>query len=186
MMMTEVNIAAEPNAYVDNTVYDLRRAAMTRRCHTVPTVMTQTVGEHSYHVAMLVLELTAGKASGNLMKAALFHDLAETSTGDVPANTKWRSPLLKQKLEVMEDIFNRRHGLTVELTPNEELILKWADSLELGFYCVDELNFGNKHVKDMYRNIIGFLQTLAAPENYYFTTAAALERLERHYADATN
>lgn len=176
----------EVNVYVDNKNYDLRQAAMTRRCHTVPTIGHQTVGEHSYHVAMLVLELSGGQPSLNLMKAALYHDLAETATGDVPATTKWRSPLLKNKLDTMETVFNNRHGLTVTLTADEELVLKWADSLELGFYCIDQLMYGNRHVKEMYENITKHLMTLQVPLGCTNTVSTVLKRLWNAYANATN
>jgi len=176
---------SELNSYVDTKMYDLRQSAMTRRCHTVPTIGHQTVGEHSFHVAMLVLEITGGQPSMNLMKAALYHDLAETSTGDVPANTKWRSPLLKQKLEIMEEAFNRRHGLLVDLTKDEQQLLKWADSLELGFYCIDQLMYGNKHVIDMYDNIVGFLRTLPCPIDYEQVVCNIFDRLENQYVYAT-
>jgi 5'-deoxynucleotidase YfbR-like HD superfamily hydrolase len=177
---------SEVSSYVDVTEYDLRSAAMTKRCHTVPTIGHQTVGEHSYHVAMLVIELSDGYPSIELIKAALYHDLAETSTGDIPATTKWRSPLLKQKLEIMEQMFDQRHGLTVELLEYEKVILKVADAMELGFYCVDQLMYGNKHVVPMYRNIVGFLETIHHQKDVQFNRAFAImfKRLKDSYDNA--
>lgn len=186
MKMGELDTMVEENAYVDTKVYDLRQAAMTKRCHTVPTIGSQTVGEHSYHVAMLVMELTAGQPSLALVKAALYHDLAETATGDVPATTKWRSPMLKHKLDIMETVFNNRHGLSVHLSTEEALILKWADALELGFYCTDQLMYGNKHVKEMYHNILKFTQTLDVPLGLTNTISNIVQRLVTSYERATS
>ena len=54
-----------------------------KRYHTVTTLVSETVGHHSHGVAMMCLMFDP-MASRQLLMAALFHDLAEHQTGDIP------------------------------------------------------------------------------------------------------
>ncbi len=143
----------------------LREAAMTIRCHTQRTIKPQTVAEHSYHVAMLVWKLCDREPSAELIKAALFHDLAEAVTGDIPATLKWKSPTIKAELQRFEELFDAENHLYVSLTPKEEAILKWADGLELMWHCIDEINMGNRFVLEMYNQISEHLKAALSCEN---------------------
>lgn len=161
---------------------DLRAAAQTRRYHTKQTIGHQTVAEHSYYVAMLCIEMCEGNPSIELLKAAMYHDLAEAETGDTPATAKWTSRPLKEALLRMEDHFNRKHGLEVELTERETLMLKWADCLELGFYCVDQMMLGNRHMKVIYENITEFMERSLPP---LIEAEGVYDRLRSQYRVAT-
>jgi 5'-deoxynucleotidase YfbR-like HD superfamily hydrolase len=79
------------------------------------------------------------------MQYALTHDLAESTTGDVPAPTKWRNSNLDGCLQVLEEQFNRVYHLYQlnDLTEKERNIVKWADMLELVLYCEREVLRGN-------------------------------------------
>jgi 5'-deoxynucleotidase YfbR-like HD superfamily hydrolase len=146
-------------------INELRNAAMITRCHTERVICPQTVAEHSYHVAMLCWKLCDHEPSAELLKAAMFHDLAEKFTGDIPAPVKWRSPVISAELLKQEAVFEKEHKLYCSLTPKEELVLKWADSLELMWYCVDEVTLGNRFVEEMYWNIDSFLTDLEPVKN---------------------
>lgn len=147
------------------------------------TIGHQTVAEHSYHVAMLCLRLTGGRASVELLKSALYHDLAETMTGDVPAPAKWANPTLKSELEHIEQRFDIVNGLCVVLTAEERLTLKYADSLECAFYAVDQLMLGNRHMHRVYDNIIGHLSGLKPLANATLYEIV-YEELKEKYHDA--
>ena len=140
-------------------------AAATKRMHVVRTIRQQNVAEHSYYVAMLCWKLCDMEPSANLLKAAMFHDLAETKTGDVPATAKWGSDELKYELAKMEAGFDKEHKLEISLSPKEELILKWADSLDLMWFCVNEMMLGNRFVEQMYRNVENYLSKLEPVKN---------------------
>lgn len=144
---------------------ELRNAAMTVRCHTVRTLKPQTLAEHSYHVAMLCWKLCDREPSAELLKAAMFHDLAESRTGDIPATAKWESAMLREALQLMEDNFESEHHLYCSLTPKEMLVLKWADALELAWHCVDEMRMGNRFVDQMYDNIMQYMLKLEPVKN---------------------
>jgi 5'-deoxynucleotidase YfbR-like HD superfamily hydrolase len=163
---------------------ELRNFAATIRAHTKRVLKPQTVAEHSYHVAMLCWKLCDREPSAELLKAALFHDLAESYTGDVPANVKWASPTIKAELERLEGEFEKEHHLYLPLRPEDEKILKWADALELMWYCVDEMNLGNRFVDDMYSNINNHMDTLPPIKNgigelFKVRTAYAIARTRR-------
>jgi len=134
--------------------------ASVKRFHTVPTVGNETVGEHSFSVAMVCLALTEGKASAQLIKAALFHDLAEQHTGDAPATSKWANPMLKTVLQAMEESFEESNGLVVDLPPQDKLLLKWADMLSLLIYCKSQRDLGNKNMNVIFSRGVEYLSNL--------------------------
>lgn len=147
----------------------MRRAHAVKRYHTEHTIGSQTIADHSYGVAMLTLHMTHGQASGNLLRAALYHDLAEQHTGDTPAPAKWASNDLAQALGSMEDDFEKKHGIHVELTDMEKIILKWADSLELMFYCLEQRKLGNQYAEEPFYKVVAFLS-----KYHYFQPGATV------------
>lgn len=144
----------------------LRDYGHTKRCHALKTVHTQTVAEHSHGVALLCTQLYGGRPSTSLLLAALYHDLPECVTGDVPATAKWRSKELADALDFAETEFHVDNGTGVDLSPEENLVLKAADLLDLGFYCIDELMYGNKHVMSMMQNVISALARLMSISDF--------------------
>ena len=115
----------------------LRNAGKVKRFHTVETIGQQTVAEHSFNVCLILLFITNGTASSELLKAALYHDLPELITGDIPATAKWKSEALSQALTEVEQRFEKDFNLSVEISDSEKLLLKWADMYELVQYCFD-------------------------------------------------
>jgi 5'-deoxynucleotidase YfbR-like HD superfamily hydrolase len=123
-----------------NTLYE---AGATRRFHNIADFSgtpLQTVAEHSWGVALIAVELIerigSSKMSSELViRAALYHDLAESVTGDVPAPTKWENPELGLALSHIERRFEEKFEISVTLVGIERQILKWADALELYCYC---------------------------------------------------
>lgn len=136
------------------------KGASVKRFHTVPTIGNETVGEHSFSVAMMCLALTDGKASSQLIKAALFHDLAEQHTGDTPATSKWANPMLKTVLQAMEESFEEQNGLVVDLPERDKLVLKWSDMLSLLLYCKQQRDLGNKNMNVIFSRGVEYLSNL--------------------------
>lgn len=137
----------------------IRAAGAVKRFHTVPTHGHQTVAEHSFYMCLIINKI-ADNPSANLFRAALFHDLPEHETGDVPATTKWQYPGIADELLTAELAFIGRHGLSVTLSEREWLTLKYADMAELVYYCIDQLNLGNKNMKEIAHRGIKFLNEL--------------------------
>lgn len=138
---------------------NLRAAGAVKRFHTIPTHGEQTIAEHSYHMCLILTQI-ADNPSPELFKAALYHDLPESVTGDIPAPTKWRYPKLAEELEVAELEFIRRNNINVELTDREWLALKYADMAELVYYCIDQLNLGNRNMLQIAYNGVEYLGKL--------------------------
>ena len=124
------------------TILDIRKGGDVTRFHTVPMLRPQSVASHSWGVATILLDLDPN-CPAHLIKAALYHDVAEHITGDVSAPTKWRYPELAEILSRIEDEVERDLGLTVELTEAEKARLKFADMTELVLYCCQEYRLGN-------------------------------------------
>ena len=128
----------------------MMNGAAVKRYHTVQIIGQETVAEHSFGVVMMVIALTEGKATNKLLKSALYHDLAEQITGDIPAPVKWQHPVLKTSLQIIEESFESTHSLQISLSEEEETVLKWADLLQLLLFCKSQRNIGNRNVNAIF------------------------------------
>lgn len=140
-----------------------RKAGSVERYHTERTLMRQSVAEHSYHVANIALELAGNTASLNLVRAALYHDIAEQYTGDIPAPVKVDWPDLHNALRIIERAFHEGAEVECNLTPAEQLILKWADALELLYYCIEERLMGNTSLDPVFYRGNQYFDNLTTP-----------------------
>lgn len=143
------------------TIYALHDAGNVIRFHTVRTIKQTTVAHHSWGVCLILAHIC--DPSANLLKAALYHDLAESVTGDVPATAKWRSPQLCSALASLEAEFDRDNNLTAQLTEHESYLLKWADMYELVLYAESEILMGNQLFKPILRRGLDYLNQRPAP-----------------------
>lgn len=143
-----------------NFLSDLFRATNVKRYHTFPIIGEQTVGHHSCRVALLVLYLTDGRAGANLLKAALFHDLAEISTGDMPATVKWSNPQLSELLSQIEHRFEMEHEIAVSLSAHEKNLLKTADMTELVLFAEEQIRMGNREALRLWHRGILYTQQI--------------------------
>lgn len=146
-----------------SVIKTFRSGSSVRRWHTRRVHREETVGEHTANVLALVFALSVTNPSAALIAATLQHDIAEQWTGDVPATAKWDSPELKTALDELEDRKLMEHcmsPLSVQLTKKEKLVLKWADMLDLCYYCAGELDMGNSTMKEVFDRGIDFLKTL--------------------------
>jgi len=126
----------------------LREGGAVKRWHTVTNVKEQTVAAHSWGVASIVLDLWPN-CSNNLIRAALWHDIAELRTGDIPAPIKWEDKEFALACHNIEQRVQEQFDLFEELTKEEQTHLKMADILELMWYCVDEIKLGNERFKEI-------------------------------------
>jgi len=127
-----------------------------KRYHTVPLIGEQSVAEHSYNVVQILRHITKDMLSINLLKAALDHDVLEYFTGDMPYPTKCAYPALYGALKKVEAEIAHELGIDYELTPKEELLLRWADVMEAGMFGDQQLRLGNKHGLEIVENVISY------------------------------
>ncbi len=102
-------------------------ATLTRRWHQNPRMAHtgDTVGSHSDRVALIICEFWPD-ASADLLKAAIYHDLAESIVGDLTPAAKELCP----QHRIAENAAAVANGWRVALTPQDSLRLAWADKLD--------------------------------------------------------
>lgn len=149
------------NALILKQLQAIERSARVRRYHTEPLLHAQNVGEHTYAVMWLIMLLTDGEASRDLLLAALQHDTPEFSTGDIPAPTK-RLTGMKAAFDALEDgVMSDLEWPPMRLTVDEARTLKMADNLEGLMFCGFELRRGNLDILWAMSNYLNFIQQTA-------------------------
>lgn len=135
-----------------------RRGAGVTRCHTVKTIMNQSVGEHTFNVMMILLALVPQGYRDHLnvlLQMAAYHDLPEQATGDVPAPAKWNDAVLDARLKELEADFMRGWDLTFDYVHEADVwLLKFADRMELMMYAREELMLGNLHIQNVWERCV--------------------------------
>ena len=129
------------------------------RYHTLKTHTRETVGHHSHGVAMLCFLLTP-TPSRSVLVAALFHDLAEQYTGDIPSPAK-RVLNISQTVNDYEHQILKNNGIIMpELTNEESRLLKLADIAHGALFCVKEMQMGNKSIRKVFDRYISYAEEL--------------------------
>lgn len=123
-----------------------------RRCHNIASDAAQTNGHHSWGVAV-ILQYIYPECSKAALLQALYHDVPEVITGDVPATAKWMSDKLQAALAEIEEVIEKRLDISVDLDPVESAAVKLADSLDLLLYSRHRVFMGD-------RNFEGFITRL--------------------------
>lgn len=135
-----------------------RFAGQIKRYHTWPTIHTQTIAEHSYHILRIWSQVW-GRPSPEVTLHAIWHDCGEMSTGDVPYPNKLRHPELKEITDHMEVEQLEKYGIELpELDTVDKRRFKITDLLEMFEYCLMETRMGNTYteplVHDLGANIV--------------------------------
>ena len=127
-----------------NNLFDIYESGAVIRYHTKRTHTRQTVADHAWGVAVILMwlyypDLPPPKA----FQRALLHDAPELITGDVPAPAKWRSLELKAALTKLEQEVSDELGLPV--LDYEDPIQDFCDNAELIMHCIAQAKMGNSH-----------------------------------------
>jgi 5'-deoxynucleotidase YfbR-like HD superfamily hydrolase len=159
-----------------------RKAQRVARFHTDPTTEHQTVGAHTFGICLILLEITEGNCSPALMKAALYHDVAEALTGDTPSPLLSRFPDLKAAHVIAEKSIEMLYDLSVDLTPEERRQLKLADGLELMLFALEDLQRGNLRAGGILSRVVAGIRhnNLLVHKN----ECALFDYVMRRYTDA--
>jgi len=112
------------------------RSALVRRWHANPdlTHTTDFLLGHGGRV-VLILHHLMPNVSRNVILAALFHDLGEIATGDVPAITKKEHPDLAKMLENIERSKRLDIGVEIHISEGEKRLIKFADRIDAYFWA---------------------------------------------------
>lgn len=123
-----------------NDLMSLYQSKGVIRWHSRPQVPSQTTGEHTMGMLILLMKLHPNP-SADLYEAILRHDLHEVICGDFPHEAKRDFPFLRDTDELAADKFAHDHKLRrLELSTNDYAWLKFLDQLEVMFYLHDKQN----------------------------------------------
>lgn len=148
-----------------------------RRFHTVNTIGTNTVAEHSFGVVWIIWLLTGGQCRPKLLMAGAAHDLAEQVVGDVPSPAK-RALGIGQDIDELETKILADHGTAFVLTPEEARTLKLADCLDGLLFCAKERSQGNRRidgVADKYAEYIAEMNPCGVERDVFDAVKSILE-----------
>ena len=96
----------------------------------------QSVSEHTWRMLVILLHFWP-LASRSVVLAALYHDVAERYTGDIPNPVKRHNPQVTEAVKQMEQDFHEHLHIstTSELTVEDQARISCADYLELCITC---------------------------------------------------
>lgn len=149
---------------------------------------SENLSEHSMECAVLAHALAVignqhfGKnyVTEKLLSAALFHDMNEVLTGDLPTPVKYYNESIKDSYKEIERISLDKmlslldeetagcYRSLLELSPEEERIVKGADKLCAYIKCLQELERGNQEFASAKQSNENGLRALLLPEVDYF------------------
>ncbi len=151
---------------------------------------SENIQEHSHQVAVLAHALALirrdilkleGPDPDRCAVAALYHDVSEIVTGDLPTPIKYYSPTIRDAYKQVEHIAGERllDMLPAELRESyvdyvhesdEELnpIVKAADKLSAYIKCVEEQKAGNKEFESAATQTMAAMHAMDRPELEWF------------------
>lgn len=121
----------------------IRHAGRVKRYHAWPTIQTQTIGEHSWQVA-LIYEQIFGPLNPGIERYIRLHDVAELKVGDIPFPVKSDNPELKAAFTKVEDAALKQWGITLPALHSGIIAnIKICDLLEMMCFGMTEREMGN-------------------------------------------
>lgn len=125
-------------------IIQLREAGQVQRCHCIPHYGSYDIAQHSYHMAMLLMQLHPAPSKW-LYEAILLHDVLERWTGDSPAMIKLFFPEIRTSIKKSEEWLKVKVGI-VEPSLNEEERdwIKALDNIEFFLWCEDQIGMGSQ------------------------------------------
>jgi 5'-deoxynucleotidase YfbR-like HD superfamily hydrolase len=136
------------------------------RFHAVPGMTKQTVAEHSWGVAVILIQILP-EACGSVLRHALFHDIAEVETGDIPHPFKQKHLVINDYIKQEELNVFARYGIRQEwLTDRETHAIKIADCLDGMTYCVNRFQAGERAAAQPFETWMAFLEAYKPLETF--------------------
>lgn len=137
----------------------IRQGGTVKRFHTWQVIGEQTVASHTWGVIAILYAICEPSAA--LVRKAVFHDIAEYDTGDIPSTAKWASPALKSHADDLEKDVETRLGIRFpDLSEHEQDWLKFADLCDMLWFCVEQKRLGNRHISAVWDRVITVVDDL--------------------------
>jgi len=148
----------------------------------------ENLSEHSMECAVLshALALIGNRHfhrsydPNRLLSAALFHDMNEVLTGDLPTPVKYYNARIKESykeieetslekmLSLLDEETQRAYRDLLSLSPEEKRLVKGADKLCAYIKCLQELGRGNREFTSALTYNAKDLKKMGLPEVDYF------------------
>lgn len=172
----------------------LARMKLINRWPLMRNIYQENVQEHSLQVAMVAHALAMIKNrhfSGNLdpfkiATIAMFHDVSEVLTGDLPTPVKYFNPAIKDEYKKIEKIaeqklidmapeeFKQDYAALIDTSnhaPEEAFIVKAADVICAYIKTLEELSAGNQEFEIAKKRLDRILKDYHSEEVDYFIQA---------------
>jgi len=175
---------------------EIRQMSTVKRWSIMPTLRVQNVAEHSYYVVVYcthfieALEITDPELRHAIVNYALFHDIEEIFTGDVPSTAKKYVDIEGINRDLVSMLGLPRHRISpVKLTLVKNII-KAADLADALIFCYEELRMGNtiveKVIGQLEPKMLTAIQKLPWPNSIgqfddYVIATGFLNRLKEDY-----
>lgn len=185
-----------PSQTISHFFAYISRVRWIRRWGLMRNAIEENVATHSWEVAVLAHALAmirnsqfGGQLDVNAVAAAaLYHDVAEVITGDMPTPVKYHSPAMKAAFGVIE---HQAQAALIALLPaalrpafepylqeqnwsaETRQLVKAADRLSAWLKCQAELGAGNLEFERASQRIQAQLDAEALPEVAYFMAVFA-------------
>lgn len=133
-------------------IFAVREGGAVERCHVIPHNGSYNIAQHSWGVAVLIHQLFRDHPKRDeAIEIALFHDVPERWTGDMPSTIKHSCKTLRKDMERVERIIAKKLDIPSEYSTSTEAysIFKICDMLDLFLWAVGESANGNQNVNDM-------------------------------------
>lgn len=171
-----------------------RRLRNVRRTNNLPTLHEEDVAQHSFYVAILATTLAEDYNYSvmhhnlnfhpadvdntfdtvdvrDVTRKALFHDMEEAFTSDIPWNVKHHNEETHAAIQqcVQDKLNSVFVGTSGSVSFHKETILyakvglpgkfvNAADNLEGAWYCYTELEMGNRYMRDLFRKYLSVIR----------------------------
>jgi 5'-deoxynucleotidase len=169
----------------------LSRMRLIQRWGLMYNVHQENIQEHSMQVCLIghmLAEIKNRMFEGEVDPArvvvlAMFHDVSEVITGDLPTPIKYFSPQIKKAYKEIEQVANERlfqflpdalkDAYDSVLFPQETdgaewVIVKAADKISAYLKCLEELKAGNQEFAKASEVLLRTIEEMDFPEVRYF------------------
>lgn len=181
-------LSKEETQHSLNRIKAVREAGEVRRCHAMPHQSPYTIASHCYGAVSLLL-LLHPNPSVSLIKALMWHDVAERWLGDLPSPGKAMSDQLGAIYDHLEVFILQKLDMFPELTGGEQLWLKAMDLADLFLWANTEQhqnsNWAAVEMLESCKKGLNALLLKVTPEkgdNELYALLAGLDLLMKHQA----
>lgn len=173
-----------------DVINDPRLAGRVARYHTWPHIRVQSVGEHSWQIARILLSIAPDNQ--RLLQHAIVHDMGELAVGDIPYPVKRNNPDLATVMNRLEDDAvisletTAKTRFRVELTSDEKWVFKLCEYIEMFEHGREEQLLGNGFMEKVadrcYDVACDMIQSVRVSGETYSLRSVAAERALEYIA----